>query len=98
MHSIHTFWKKRLQFLIQIDSRDILHRLEPFIVGDVHVGPEIMGRETQLDDQTLVPEYRLVIAEDGVREFRLEGGDALQFAITGLHNGDIDGVVRPAGP
>ncbi len=54
------------------------HRLEFLGVGDLHVGSHVRGMVPQEDLEVLVPEDGLVIAEDGVREFRFEGGNVSQ--------------------
>lgn len=57
-----------------------------------------MGCKPQADDQPLVAEYLLLVAEDGICELRVKAGNRFDFRLAGLDDGQMDGVVGIASP
>ena len=57
-----------------------------------------MGCKPQADDQPLIAEYLLLVAEDGICELRVEAGNRLGFRLAGLNDRQMDGVVGVASP
>jgi hypothetical protein len=57
-----------------------------------------MSGETQSDNQALVTEYALLIAENGVCELRMKARKRLGFLLIRLDDGNLDGVVGVARP
>lgn len=64
---------KWLESSKEIDCSCVTHCLEPIVVGDVNMRPEIVGRKTQADDQPFVSEDLLFVAENWICELRVEG-------------------------
>lgn len=60
--------------------------------------PEVVSRESQPDNQSLVAKNAFFIAEDRVRELRVEAGECLGLFLVRLDQGDMDSVVGIARP
>lgn len=59
---------------------------------------KIVSREAQPDNQALVTKNLLLIAKNRIGKLRMKARQRLGFFLAGLHNGDVHGVIRIAGP
>lgn len=59
---------------------------------------KIVSCEAQPDNQALVTKNLLFIAKNGVGKLWMKARKRLGLFLTGLHNGDVHGVIRIAGP
>ena len=60
------------------------------------IGFEVVGSETEPDDQPLVPEYSLLVAKYGIRELRVKRRKSFQLLNTRLYQRDVNGPIGVA--
>lgn len=93
-----TFLHKWLQRAKKICRSYLTNCLEPIVIGNVNVRPEVMSGKAQADNQALVSKNLLFISKNGVGELRVKGRESFWLRLARLHYRDLKRIVRVTRP